>query len=245
MGIRTRKDIQSNFGLNSWSEMQSAIWSLQRENALLKKRVRDGENALNKMWFGHYDQGGYSLFEADGTLTFHNDATVWKDENFSGFSAGAVANAPDNIAWDGGTIETKGFDGVATLEQLYANKELQHDYLEGSDLVFHIHWAPTTAGAGNVKWNIDYTIERDVTGTIAAGSLSVVDAASGTAWQPERVNIGTVNGANVLIADQIGIRLYRDPTDVQDTYGADAALAFTFGYHYELDTVGSRQITTK
>jgi hypothetical protein len=39
-------------------------------------------------------------------------------------------------------------------------------------------------------------------------------------------------------------RLFRDPADVADTYGFDAVL-LDVGLHYEKDTVGSRQVTTK
>jgi len=171
--------------------------------------------------------------------------TVYKDENFSGFAAGATANVPDAVAWDSGTIYARAFDGNATTEQLFAGAELQHDYKEGTDLVFHIHWAPTTANSGNVKWQLTYTIERDNTGTIASGTLSAVDAADGTAWVPTRVDLGTVTGTSLQIGDQIQCRLFRDPSDGDDTYGDDAALAFTFGYHYEVNTLGSRQIGTK
>lgn len=177
--------------------------------------------------------------------TFELVESVYRDENFSGFATSPAVSAPDIISWDSGTIDVRAFDGNATTEQLMAGAEIQHDYKQGSDLIFHIHWAPTTAAAGNVKWQIDYTIERDDTGTVASGSLSAVDAADGTAWVPTRVNIGTVTGTSLLIGDQVGIRLYRDPSDVADTYSDDAALAFTFGYHYEVDTMGSRQIGTK
>lgn len=171
---------------------------------------------------------------------------VWKDENFSGFSAGANAGHPDEIQWDGGNIYVDAFDGSATTQQLFAGTELQHDYWEGSDFHFHVHWAPTTAAAGNVKWNIDYTIERDGTGTIDSGTLSETDSADGTAWLPKRTDFSTsVSGASFKVEDQIAIRLYRDPSDVADTYAADAVLAFTFGYHYQIDAVGSRLIGSK
>ena len=206
----------------------------------------------NQFWvnsdpkFGDTENGNYTeIGRTDGVSLAYGAAALYKDENFSSFSAGSAASAPDNIAWRGGSIYTKAFNGVSTNEQLFAGRELQHDYYEGTDLVFHIHWAPTTNDSGNVQWFIDYVIEREGSGPITSGTLSVVDAADGTAWEPTRINIGTVTGTNLLIGDQVGIRLYRVPGGTSDTYEHDAALAFTFGYHYRVNSLGSRTIGAK
>lgn len=206
------------------------------------------------------DNNNFSWNNSTGTLTTASDFRlqtgtnktfilnncVYRDENFSGFEAGATANEPDAIKWKGtSTIYTRGFDGSSTSEQLFAGAELQHDYQEGSDLIFHIHWCPTTAGSGSVKWNIDYTIERDNVGTMQSGTLSVVDSTDGVAWIARRINIGTILGTDLKIGDQIAIRLYRNPSDSEDTYTADAGLSFTFGYHYCVDSLGSRLISSK
>ena len=57
-------------------------------------------------------------------------------------------------------------------------------------------------------------------------------------------NATTVSGANIKIGDQVAFRLYRNPTDAQDTYPDDACV-ITFGIHSQIDTLGSRNITPK
>lgn len=206
--------------------------------------VKYTEN-LNTLKCGDISGGNYLEIESDGTIVLHGDASGWKDRNFSGVSAGNPAASPDFIDWNATTIKVAAFDGVATEESLHAGDEIQHDYNEGSDLVFHIHWAPTDTGSGNVKWQMEIII---ISGTTVrySGTISAIDSADGTAWEEKRLNIGTLTGTSFVIGDQIGMRVFRDPSDGADTYGSDAAIAFTFGYHYEIDTpAGSRQITTK
>lgn len=221
---------------------------MQLEIARLRADLRGARDmaakAMKKSYFGQAGSN-YAQFSPDGTLRFYEDGTDWRDENFNGFATRPTASAPDDIAWRGGSILAKGFNGAATMEQLMAGAELQHDYYQGSDLIVHVHWAPVNANAGNVQWNADYTVERDEVGLIINGTLNVVDAASGTAWQSTRVDIGTIPGDDLLYGDQVGIRLYRDPTLPADTYGSDAALSFTFGYHYQVDGLGSREIGVK
>lgn len=206
--------------------------------------VKYTEN-FNTLKVGDVAGGDYLEIEADGTIVLHGDATGWKDRNFSGVSAGNPAASPDFVDFNTTGIKVAAFNGGATEESLHAGDEIQHDYEEGTDLVFHVHWAPTDTGTGNVKWQMEIII---ISGTTVryTGTISAVDSADGTAWEEKRLNVGTLTGTTFTIGDQIGMRIFRDPADVADTYGSDAAITFTFGYHYKIDTpAGSRQITTK
>ena len=187
-----------------------------------------------------------TTFEADGTVKLNGAATVWKDDNFSGVTLGVGASPPDLIALNGGTILVRAFDGVAITEQLLFGTEYNHEAKEGADIVFHLHWSPATADAGNVKWQLSYhwvNIDGDFTG--AETTITVTQAAGGVAWKANKISFPTVSGTGKTIGSQIVGRLFRDPTDAADTYAADAAITGTFGIHYEIDGFGSRQITTK
>jgi len=197
----------------------------------------DGQTA-----WGDLAGGNYSRVEPDGTLVFIGNATVWEDSNFDPI-AGRGANAPDLINFNGTTIPIAAFDGAATLEQVSDWREHPHAAKEGEDIVLHVHWAPTDANAGNVKWNIEYEF-LEGTSVLASGTASATQAAPGTAWQEQRLDIATVDGSSLVIGAQFGIRLFRDPSDDDDTYGSDAVV-FTYGYHYQRDTGGSRGIVTK
>lgn len=170
---------------------------------------------------------------------------MYKDDNAGGATLAIGSSAPDLVAFNGGTILTRAFDGNATSEQLFWGREINHDYAEGGDIQVHLHWCPTTANSGNVEWFVDYTIDRNNVGNLASGTLSVVDSADGTAWTPTVVEIGTIDGTNFKLGDQCAFRLYRVPNGTNDTYPDDAAIAHTFGYHYPINSVGSRQIITK
>lgn len=174
------------------------------------------------------------------TNRYEDDSLPWRDENFDAISLGGGASAPDRIDWRGGTIETRGFNGTNIVEQLFWGSEVQHDYVAGSDIIVHVHWAPVNGNTGDVKWLVDYTVEED--GLVKSGTLSAVAATPGIAWQEQRTNVGTIDGTGMTFGDQIGFRLYRDPSDAEDTYGSDAAISFTVGFHYQVNKIGSRSL---
>ena len=195
-------------------------------------------------WMGNKGAGNYTEFEADGTMRFRGNATVWKDDNVAGVSLGRGATPPDMVEYNSTGIFLPSFDGAATTEQLFGTIELQHDYHEGEDITPHIHWMPVNANAGNVNWQLSYAVIEDGTAApIVSGDLNTVVAAPGVAWQPARTDFAAISNANLRIGQQIAFRLFRDPT-ASDTYASDAML-LTFGIHYPIDTIGSRLITTK
>jgi hypothetical protein len=180
--------------------------------------------------------------ESDGTLVFNGTATVWNDVNIGSASMGAGATAPDLVAINGTTVYARGFDGNATTEQLFAELEIPHSAKNASEATFHVHWMPTTATAGNVKWQMDYHL-LDASGTAGAvTTLTATTASPAVAWKEVRSDLSPT--ITVSMGQQLVFRLYRNPSDAADTYPDDAVL-LTAGLHYESDTVGSRAITTK
>jgi hypothetical protein len=130
------------------------------------------------------------------------------------------------------------------VEQVCGCREIQHDYKEGTNLTPHLHWYPTTNDAGNVVWQLEYVVVRGGTVVGSSTTISVTQAAGGVAWTQKRADFTEIDGSSFKIGDQIHFRLFRDYTHLSDTYGEDAAAA-TFGFHYQVDSLGSRQITTK
>lgn len=185
------------------------------------------------------------LDESTGVLSFQSSGQVYKDVFIHGTSLGAGASAPDMINFfAAGGIQGRGFDGNITLEQLYGSFEVQHDYAEGTDVIFHVHWMPTTNNAGNVKWFLEYSwVNAD--GVFSnPTTISVIQAAGGTAWTHKLASWDAVVGTGKLIGSVMAFRLYRNPADADDTYPNDAAL-LDIGCHYLTDTLGSRGILTK
>lgn len=196
-------------------------------------------------WFG--GASNYSHFEADGTLVFNGNATVWKDINLgSALLTKPAASAPDTDEFkdEGGNdigVETYAF---APGEKVSGNFELQHDYKEGSDIAFHVHFqgiaAPT--GTDKVKWQLIYTVAKTAE-TLDAATTIVKEVDFDTQYEFLRANFATITGTNFTIEDQFLFQLSRI-TASADEYGGDALIA-TVGLHYKLDTVGSRIVNTK
>lgn len=154
------------------------------------------------------------------------------------------ASAPLLAAWNSSSIYAYSFSGSGPSEQLFGTCEYNHDYREGADILPHIHWAPSTSGSGNIKWNLDYVWDNMNEGPSAAQTISVVQAASGTAWRPQVASFPDISGAGKKVGSQILFRLWRDSADVADTY-AGAGVIQTFGIHAEVDSFGSAGVFTK
>lgn len=189
----------------------------------------------------------YSEFEADGTLEFNGAATVWRDINL----AGAVFQQPaaDLPDIDEFISEDTTDTGVPTYafavgEKVAGNFEMQHDYKEGSDITFHIHWQGIAAPTGTdyVKWQLTYVVAKDGD-TLDPTSQITGESAIDTQYEFVRTDLTTISDATIDIGDQFLFVLERVAA-AGDAYAGDALTA-TLGIHYECDTHGSRQIGTK
>jgi len=185
----------------------------------------------------------YSQFEADGTYIAVGDAIAWEDSNFNSVAAAIGVSAPDLINFNGTNIKIASLDGNATNEELSVSVENPHKYKEGTDIIPHVHWCPTSTDIGDVRLYLDYAIVSS-TGIVITGTFDVLDSATGNAWVEKRKDLGTITGTDLKIGQQGLFRLYRIPASSGDTYGDDVGI-FTFGYHHQVDTLGSRLITTK
>lgn len=207
--------------------------------------AREINNIRSGTTFGENESIGYTEIEADGTLEFNGDATVWRDDNFTPLSLALGASAPDRISYNSTSIDVLAFDGNSTAESVDGGTEYNHESLEGADIIVHVHWSPTTNDAGNVKWQFAY-VWVNIDGTATAETvISVTQAASGTAWDKQKASFPAIDGTGKTIGSQLGFRFFRDPSDPADTYAHDAAITFTVGVHYEIDTIGSRGTITK
>lgn len=181
----------------------------------------------------------------DGTdsLILKGDGTVWADLSFSVASLTRGASAPDFIHLGSSNIEVVAFDGAATVEEVSGVVELQHWWAEGTRLNPHLHWYPIDSNSGNVKWQLDYIL-LDVGNVAGSGTTLVKAIAAKGAWQHHYADFDWITTTGYKIGSQLHFRLYRDPTDTQDTYGSDAATA-TFGIHLQVNGLGSRSRLTK
>ena len=194
------------------------------------------------------DTTNFARFEADGTLEFNGEATVWKDINLGAAQLARPASSQPDIDsfvdenGDDTGIETYAF---AVGEKIHGSFELQHDYKEGSDFTFHVHFqgkaAPT--GTDNVQWRLTYSFLIDNSTLDATTTIDSADTPIATQYQGYRTDVVVISGTNRAIGHQMIFTLER-VSSTGDAYAGDALIA-TAGIHYQVDTVGSRQITTK
>ena len=180
---------------------------------------------------------------------------VYKDANVGALMLGKPASgAPGTDNWKNSAgadlaAETIAF---APTESVSGVIEVPHDYKEGTNLTFHVHWQGIDAPAGgtdNVQFQLKYSIMRDGQ-LVSAETTIVIERAFTTQYQEVRSDFPAINGstagiggAGVKIGDQFVFQLARIAAS-SDEYGGEALVA-TVGFHYQVDTIGSRQIATK
>lgn len=172
---------------------------------------------------------------------------VWNDINVGSFSLSApIGLQPDiELFVDelGGATNISTY-ALAPTEYLSGSFELLHDYKEGTDLYFHVHWqgkaAPT--GTDNVQWQLEYVIARHET-TLNPITTITIETPFDTQYEFKRSDFALIAGAGFVIGDQFLFRLSRIAASV-DEYAGDALLA-TVGIHYQIDTIGSSTLENK
>lgn len=180
----------------------------------------------------------------DSTLVL--DHAVYNDANVGGLvlrtggtAPGVVQIVDENGANTG--IYTVGF---AVNEEGSGSIEIPHDYKEGTDLSFHVHWGANdaTTGTDNVKWQLTYTPQPD-DATFDPPIIVSTETPYDTQYKWLRTDLPLLSGTNLKIGNQFQFALKRIAA-VGDAFAGEALVA-TIGFHYQCDTIGSRKIGTK
>lgn len=168
---------------------------------------------------------------------------LYGDYLTSGTAVRVGASAPDFSEFRSGLF-LYGFDGVATTEQAFFTVHILHDIKAGTTPTFHIHWTHNNATpSGNVKWNIDYSYARGYGADTypAPSTVSTVQAAG--AQYSHHITDDDDMPATITNMEPDGVllcRVYRDPTDGDDTFGSDAYLV-QIDLHYQIGQIGTHE----
>jgi hypothetical protein len=175
------------------------------------------------------------------------DVGVYNDANVGGLVLRTGGTAPGVVQWldndgDNTGIYTIGF---ADGEQGSGSIEIPHDYQEGTNLTFHIHYglndAPT--GTDQIRFDLIYNVQRDGTTFVDSTTVDSTDVSVDTQYKTGRIDFAAITGTNFKIGDQFNFTIKRT-TAVGDAFAGEV-LVQTIGFHYQADTLGSRAITTK
>lgn len=202
----------------------------------IKNKINDSTNKYG-------GSTNYSDFEADGTLHFTGDATVWKDVMFPmAPPKTSGAGNPTLTTYNG---NMRGYAFALNDAHDFDPQEMVHDAKVGSTATWHVHWL-TRSNDGTdrtVKWQLEYAIEP------ASGAVPSPTTVTAEITIPAGTTVNTVQRDNITtftipaIARLAYARISRIASS--GTEPATDPILSGLHFHYCLDTVGSRDITTK
>lgn len=140
------------------------------------------------------------------------------------------------------------FRNNGTEEAMSFTVQLPHGWKEGSTIYPHIHWIPKSTGSGNVEWNFEYSwANYDPVTPQVFPAITTSTVISTGAFTARTHNITALTNSNTgidgtgkKISSILICRIWRNSSDANDTYNADAGVLF-MDFHIQIDGYGSHQ----
>lgn len=231
-------------GLN---QIEDAIDYLM-DTLLASVSVVDGE-----LRFG--SSTDYLAIEADGTPELNGDAVVWDDLRIvPGSFDRPGASDPSMVSYQ------PGGSGTATYLWQWAKNniasftiQLPHSYKVGSDIYCHAHWTPGPRGneenAALVGWKLDYSWANLNEAFGAMATLDLSDACDGVDHKHQMTPDVVISGDEKGVSSMLICNFKRTDTGDDDTWAGTASgslpMLLEIDFHFQIDTMGSRERTTK
>jgi hypothetical protein len=195
----------------------------------------------------------YSYFESDGTLVAYGNATTWDDIRIlpGSFDRPGISDpAMVPYVFSGTTtyLWEFGKDDIASF-----TLQMPHGHA-GTSIYAHVHWTPGNRGneesGATVGWKVDWTW-ADKNGAFGAmQTADLQDVCDGTDHKHQispEVIIGS--GAGKGLSSMILCNIKRTDTGTDDAWASASSGELPFlleiDFHYEINTFGSRGISTK
>lgn len=133
--------------------------------------------------------------------------------------------------------------------------QFPHNYKVGSDIAVHLHWTPGARGTAEngktVGWKLDYTWANigAAFGTMTPVDLS--DACDGVDHAHQMTPDVTIDGHTAAkgISSMLICNVKRTDTGTDDTWATNTSgnlpMLLEIDFHYQIDTIGSRQQSAK
>jgi len=189
-------------------------------------------------------------------------APGWRDEKSQIIIRGAGAADPvwTRIgATDFWCYLFPGHDGAA-LKEWHSFIHIDHMYRIGTPIYLHVHYIPLTASpSGNVKWLMSVAAakghQQQTFNFSAPLTMNVVQAVT-TQYQHMIAEISDADAKSITDSlriepdSVIAVRVWRNPADSQDTYGAagagtgDVGVLF-FDAHYQVSRMATKNRTPR
>ena len=203
-------------------------------------RINVGSDGVTKI-------GGalnYTKIEADGTVEFNGEATVWEDLRVT-LDKGSNSATIDYVFGSGPQIW---FFKENASDYMSFVVQMPHAYKIGTNIFPHVHWLPKESQVGNVEWKFDYSWANF--GDVFPSITTLTTVESGPFTQNKHMitkfpssGFG-ISGTGKNVSSILICRIYRIGSNAADTYDKDAGV-LSFDFHYQVDTMGSRGEYTK
>ena len=146
---------------------------------------------------------------------------------------------PSLTAISGSVIKTRCF---GNSDMMYGNVEIPHDMYNGTGSIIspHVHWMGSTTSATTTGiWYLDYTIRKLNTTYTATYTLTgAIYWINARQWMITELD--DLPATWLSLWDTISFRIWRDSGLAADTYAGNMCLS-QVGFHYQRDSMGSRQ----
>jgi hypothetical protein len=179
-----------------------------------------------------------------------NEGTGTTTDNDCTLGAGMDITLAGGDTWVEGLMGvTTGSLGVVALAfpadevtEIFGSVQFPHRYKQESQIYPHVHYSGVDTTAGDIVWKLEYlwvnigdALQTNTTIVSATVANDTVDF--GTHVMADIPSTG-IAGTDKRISSIMQYRLYRDGSNVADTYAGKVYLS-EFDIHYECDTIGS------
>ncbi len=174
-----------------------------------------------------------------------NDVVMMNDNNWDDlrFSVGAVkigsANPPDEQLYKSGLVLSYPSNANRVA---YITAQMPHTWVEGTDIVIHLHWTIPTSGAGggaeNVKWNLTQSWANQDSAFPGETAINITRDVQSVATDVHLYNEWAgISGTGKTFSSMLIISSERD-VSVANNY-ADKAYLVEVDIHYKRNRLGT------
>jgi hypothetical protein len=156
-----------------------------------------------------------------------------------------TSNSQNNPSW---IVLFNGMQGLAfsksTMNQVWVDFHIDHDYAMGTNLYPHVHWCPTTVDGGVVRWGIEYTVAKGHQQQAFPATTTVYIEQTiqpNSQWMHfvgETSDLDAISSVDVEPDTVIKVRFFRDAAHPNDTYDA-VVHAWQGDIHYQTGRLSS------
>lgn len=200
----------------------------------------------NRLWskFAPIMQWLFFFYEQVRERVFPNAGDYGWSEYLSSITSGRVAgaNVPTFTTYRNG-INAYAFSPTS-MNEVWVNFHINHDFKLGTAIYPHIHWSPTTTNTGTVRWGIEYTIAKGhQQSNFGATTTVYVEQTVSAANQyghyiAEVSDVDAISSAELEVDAVVLARVFRDAAHANDTF-PDAVAGLFVDLHVQIDRVST------